>query len=80
MCVYMQQLLRRLITGGPGYTVSSVGQPNEPQDVGGLGWIRFVFKRLLMFAPVQVSCAVLPCLVKLLRDGFVLFEGNYGAL
>ena len=40
MCVYMQQLLRRLITGGAGYTVSSVGQPNEPQDMGGLGWIR----------------------------------------
>ena len=33
-----------------------------------------------MFAPVQDSCAVFPCLVNLLRDVFVLFEGDHRAL
>ena len=75
----MRRLLGRLITGGPGYTT---GRPNEPQDVAlRVDSPRFavVFKQLLMFAPVQDSCAVFPCLIKLPKDCFVLFEGNHGA-
>ena len=89
--VYIRRLLRRLITGGLGYTVPSAGRPNEPQDVAlllpgvDLSWIHSCVQAVTHVCYCAGQLCSIPFFSAFLssqvvRDRFVLFGSNHRAL